>query len=140
MLGIALGLSAALGFGLSAIFARLALQHMRATTGTLISLIVGTVIAMALAFAIYPDKILGLSAVAFLWFLLSGFINFPLGRVLNYVSVGLVGVSRSTSIVGASPIFATTLAVTIGGESLSLLTLLGTFSIIGGLALILSQR
>lgn len=140
MLGIALGLSAALGFGLSAIFARLALQHMRATTGTLISLIVGTVIAMALAFAIYPDKILGLSSVAFLWFLLSGFINFPLGRVLNYVSVGLVGVSRSTSIVGASPIFATTLAVTIGGESLSLLTLLGTFSIIGGLALILSQR
>ena len=140
MLGIALGLSAALGFGLSAVFARLALQHMRATTGTLISLIVGTVIAMALAFAIYPDKILGLSAVAFLWFLLSGFINFPLGRVLNYVSVGLVGVSRSTSIVGASPIFATTLAVTIGGESLSLLTLLGTFSIIGGLALILSQR
>ena len=140
MLGIALGLSAALGFGLSAVFARLALQHMRATTGTLISLIVGTVIAMALAFAIYPDKILGLSAVAFLWFLLSGFINFPLGRVLNYVSVGLVGVSRSTSIVGASPIFATTLAVTIGGESLSLLTLLGTLSIIGGLALILSQR
>ena len=140
MLGIALGLSAALGFGLSALFARLALRHMRATTGTLISLIVGTVIAMALAFAIYPDKILGLSAVAFLWFLLSGFINFPLGRVLNYVSVGLVGVSRSTSIVGASPIFATTLAVTIGGESLSLLTLLGTFSIIGGLALILSQR
>ena len=140
MLGIALGLSAALGFGLSAIFARLALQHMRATTGTLISLIVGTVIAMALAFAIYPDKILGLSSVAFLWFLLSGFINFPLVRVLNYVSVGLVGVSRSTSIVGASPIFATTLAVTIGGESLGLLTLLGTLSIIGGLALILSQR
>ena len=140
MLGIVLGLCAALGFGLSAIFVRLALQYMRATTGTLISLIVGTVIAMALAFAIYPDKILGLGAVAFLWFLLSGFINFPLGRVLNYVSVGLVGVSRSTSIVGASPIFATTLAVTIAGESLSLLTLLGTFSIIGGLALILSQR
>ena len=140
MLGIALGLSAALGFGLSAIFARLALQYMRATTGTLISLIVGTIIAMALAFAIYPDKVLGLSAVAFLWFLLSGFINFPLGRVLNYISVGLAGVSRSTSIVGASPIFATTLAVTIGGESLSLLTLLGTFLIIGGLGLILSQR
>ena len=113
---------------------------MRATTGTLISLVIGTVIAMALAFAIYPDKILGLGAVAFLWFLLSGFINFPLGRMLNYVSVGLVGVSKSTPIVGASPIFATALAVTIGGESLGLLTLLGTFSIIGGLALILSQR
>ncbi|MCH7746048.1 MAG: EamA family transporter [Chloroflexi bacterium] len=140
MLGIVLGLSAALGFGLSAIFARLALQHMRATTGTLISLVIGTVIAMALAFAIYPEEIIGLSAIAFLWFLLSGFINFPLGRMLNYVSVGLVGVSKSTPIVGASPIFATALAVTIGGESLGLLTLLGTFSIIGGLALILSQR
>ena len=140
MLGIVLGLSAALGFGLSAIFARLALQHMRATTGTLISLVIGTVIAMALAFAIYPEEIIGLSAIAFLWFLLSGFINFPLGRMLTYVSVGLVGVSKSTPIVGASPIFATALAVTIGGESLGLLTLLGTFSIIGGLALILSQR
>ena len=140
MPGIILGLSAALGFGLSAIFARLALQHMRVTTGTLISLIVGTAIAMAIAFAIYPDKILGLGAVAFLWFLLSGFINFPLGRLFNYISVSLAGVSRATPIVGASPLFATTLAVTIGGESLSLLTLLGTFSIIGGLALILSQR
>ena len=140
MLGIVLSLSAALGFGLSAIFARLALQHMRATTGTLISLIVGTTIAMIIAFAIYPDKVLGLGAVAFLWFLLSGFINFPLGRFFNYLGVSMVGISKATPIIGASPLFATALAVTIGGESLGLITLLGTFSIIGGLALILSQR
>ena len=140
MLGVVLGLSAAVGFGAAAIFARLGLQYMRSTTGTLISIMVGTAITMTLAIALDWDLILGLSGVAFLWFLLSGSINFPIGRLLNFTSVQLVGVSKSTPIVGSSPLFATVLAVTIGGESITFPILLGTISIIGGLTLILTQR
>ena len=140
MVGVVLGLSAAVGFGSGAVFARLGLRHMRSTTGTLASLIVGTVITMAISFALYSEEILGLSGVAFLWFLLAGSINFPLGRLLNYTGVSLAGVSKATPIVGASPMFATIMAVTLGGESVNLPILLGTACIVGGIALILSQR
>lgn len=140
MLGILLGLSAALGFGASAVLARVGLLHIRSTTATLVSLLVGTTITMTLAFIVDSAEILVLSGVVFLWFLLSGVINFPLGRLLNFTGVSLAGVSRSSPIVGASPLFATALAVSVGGESINALILLGTFCIIGGLALILSQR
>ena len=95
---------------------------------------------MAISFALYSEEILGLSGVAFLWFLLAGSINFPLGRLLNYTGVSLAGVSKATPIVGASPMFATIMAVTLGGESVNLPILLGTACIVGGIALILSQR
>ena len=140
MLGVVLGLSAALGFGATAVFARLGMQHIRPTSGTLVSLVVGTTITMALAFTFHWDEIFVLSGIAFLWFLLSGAINFPMGRLLNFTGVSLAGVSRASPVVGTSPLFATILAITIGGESVTLLVLLGTISIIGGLALILSQR
>lgn len=138
--GVVLGLTAALGFGGSAVFARLGLQYMRSTTGTVISLLVGTAIMLTLALALHPDEIFALSGVVLLWLLLSAIINFPMGRLLNYTSVRLAGVSRASPIVGSSPLFALALAVTIGGESVTIPTLLGTFSIIGGLFLVLSQR
>ena len=140
MFGILLGLTSALGFGTSAIFARLGLQHMRPTTGTLVSLIVGSVVTLTLAFAFHSNEIVGLAGIAFLWFLLAGVVNFPLGRLLNFTGVSLVGVSKASPIVGSSPLFATILAVTIGGESISLPILAGTLSIVGGLGLILSQK
>ena len=140
MLDIVFGLSAALGFGGSAVFARVGLQHMRATTGTLVSLIVGSVIILALAFSLHADEIMALTGVAFLWFLLSGLLNFPLGRLLNYTGVRMVGVSRATPLIGTAPLFATALAITIGGETINVPILLGTLLIVGGGVLILSQR
>ena len=140
MLGVILGLTAALGFGASAVFARLGLQHLRSSTVTLLSLIVGTTITMSIAFALHSGEIFALSGVAFLWFLLLGAITFPLGRYLNYTGVSFAGVSRASAIIGASPMFAVILAVTLTGESVNAPILLGTFFIIGGLALILSQR
>ena len=140
MLGVLLGLSAALGFGIAAVFARIGLQDIKATTGTLVSLVVGTIVTMGLAFVFHTDAILKLAGVAFLWFLLSACINFPLGRLLNFTGVSMAGVSKSAPIVGSSPLFATILAISIGGESINTIIAIGTLSIIGGLAMILSQR
>ena len=139
MLGVALGLLAGMGFGASAVFARLGLQHIRPTTGTLVSLIVGSLVTSVIAFSLHMDRILALSGVAFLWFALSGLINFPLGRLLNFTGVSLAGVSRSSPIVGSSPLWATILAVSIGGEAINAPIAVGTVAIIAGLGLILSQ-
>ena len=140
MLGVVLGLTSALGFGSAPVFVRLGMQHVRSTTATAVSLVVGTAVTMSIAFSFHAGEIFALSGFAFVWFLLSAVINFPLGRLLNFTSVRLAGVARATPIVGSSPMFAAALAVTIGGESMSLPVLAGTISIIGGLALVLSQR
>ena len=76
------------------------MQHIHAGTGTLVSLIVGTLITAELAFGFYTQEILGLAIASFFWFLLSGVVNFPLGRLFNYLGVSMAGVFRSQPIVG----------------------------------------
>ena len=140
MLGAALALTAALGFGASAVFARIGLQYMRPTTGAFVSLLVGIAVTLTIAIVFHWDDILALSGVAFAWFLLSGTLNFPLGRLMNFTSVNKIGVARSAPIVGASPLFAAILGVTVGGETMNLYIFAGTLIIIGGITLIVGQK
>ena len=140
MLGVALSLAAAMGFAGSAVFARVGLQYIRPTTGTLVSLFIGISITLTLSIIFNQKEIMALSGIAFLWFLVSGAINFPLGRLLNYTGISKIGVSRSTPIVATSPLFAAILAVTVGGESINAFIMIGTIAIIGGVVLIVGQR
>ena len=140
MLGVALSLAAAMGFAGSAVFARIGLLHIRPTTGTIVSLLIGISITLTLSIIFHQKEIMALSGIAFLWFFISGLINFPIGRLLNYTGVSKIGVSKSTAIVGSSPLFAAILAVTVGGETINTLMMIGTAAIIGGVALIVGQR
>ena len=140
MTGIVLSLLAALGFGATAVFARLGLQGIPTRYGTLISLAVSAAAAMAIAAVLHPGEIVGLAAVSLGWLFLVGMFNFPVGRMFNYMSVRLAGVSKASTVVATSPLFATGLAVIILGESVNAVTLAGTVSIIGGLALTLYEK
>lgn len=140
MTGIVFSLLAASGFAATAVFARTALQRMSTPYGTLLSLFVSTVAAMGIAAVLHPNELLGIGVVALGWLFLVGFLNFPLGRMFNYTSVRMVGVSKASTVVATSPLFATILAVIILGERVSPITLLGTVAVIGGLALTLNQE
>ena len=140
MLGAAMALTAAMGFGAAAVFARIGLQYMRPTTGAFVSLLIGIAITLTLALVFHFDDIFALSGIAFVWFLITGTLNFPLGRLLNFTSVNKIGVSRSAPIIGAAPLFSGILGVTIGGESMNLFIFTGTLVIIGGIALIVGQK
>ena len=140
MLGVVFSLLAATGFGATAIFARLGLQHIRTTSGTLISLMASTALAMIIALILHPREIVGLGGAVFLWIALAGALNFPLGRLLNYTGVLLAGVSRASAIVGISSPLAAAFAVLFAGESVNAPILLGTVAIVGGLAMILGQE
>lgn len=140
MTGILFSLLAASGFAATAVFARTALQRMSAPYGTLLSLFVSTVAAITIAVVLHPDEMLGIGVVALGWLFLVGFLNFPLGRMFNYTSVTMVGVSKASTVVATSPLFATILAVIILGERVSPITLLGTVAVVGGLALTLNQK
>ena len=140
MLGAAMALTAAMGFGAAAVFARIGLQYMRPTTGAFVSLLIGIAITLTLALVFHFDDILALSGIAFVWFLITGTLNFPLGRLLNFTSVSKIGVSRSAPIIGAAPLFSGVLGVTVGGESMNLFIFTGTLVIIGGIAMIVGQK
>ena len=140
MLGAAMALTAAMGFGAAAVFARIGLQYMRPTTGAFVSLLIGIAITLTLALVFHFDDILALSGIAFVWFLITGTLNFPLGRLLNFTSVSKIGVSRSAPIIGAAPLFSGVLGVTVGGESMNLFIFTGTLIIIGGIAMIVGQK
>ncbi len=140
MIGILFSLLAASGFAMTAVFARTALQRMPTPYGTLLSLFVSTVAAMIIAAILHPGELLGIGMVALGWLFLVGLFNFPLGRMFNYTSVRLVGVSKASTVVATSPLFATILAVIILGERVGPVTLLGTVAVIGGLALTLNQE
>ncbi len=140
MLGAAMALTAAMGFGAAAVFARIGLQYMRPTTGAFVSLLIGIAITLTLALVFHFDDILALSGIAFIWFLITGTLNFPLGRLLNFTSVNKIGVSRSAPIIGAAPLFSGILGVTVGGESMNLFIFTGTLVIIGGIAMIVGQK
>ena len=139
LLAIFFALMAATGWGIGAIFVRLGLQHMRSTTGTVVSLTAGVLVIGALALIFQWDQMFSLPAVAFFWFVLLGVINYPLGRLFNFTGVHLAGVGRAAPILSGAPLVAATLGITLGGETMTFLIALGTAAIIGGIVIILTE-
>ncbi|MBI2856663.1 MAG: EamA family transporter, partial [Chloroflexi bacterium] len=98
------------------------------------------VLVMALAALFNSGDIRSLAALAFFWFALSGLFNFALGRLLNAVSINLAGVARAAPLFSTAPVFATILGVTFLGESVTPWLVLGTLSVVAGIALITSEQ
>ena len=140
MLGIVLSLMAAVGWGLSAVLAMAGLQGMRPALGTLISLVSGFIMVLALTLAVDRDELISVRPEALIWFILIGILNFPMARFFNFQSVSRIGVSRSTTILASSTLFAMTLAVMFMGEQLTPLIVIGTAFILTGLLIVLTER
>lgn len=139
-LGIGLALVSALGFGATAIFARIGMRHVRPTTGTVVSLIIGAVVTMTIAASLHAAEIASLAAAAFGFMLLNAALSYPGGRLFNFIGVQLAGASRASIIIGASPLVSAGLAVWILGERMNAQILAGTVLIIIGIGVVLSSR
>ena len=138
--GVVFSLCAAIGFGASAVLARVGMQYMRSTTATLASLLASTTVALMIAFTFRSEEIFSLSSSEYVWFLLIGVMTFPIARLLNYTGVKLIGVTRGSVIVGSAPLFAIATAVTMGNESVNVTILIGTVTIVCGLGIILAKK
>ena len=138
--GILLSLMAALGFGLSAVFIKAAMSSVSVKTATVVSLISSTVVTMIFALIFHSKEILALSPMAFLWFILAGLITFLGGRLLNFQAINLVGASKASAVVSATPLFAAILAVTFLNETVNLMLAIGTMMIATGIALVVMQE
>ena len=133
MIAIVLSLASGLGFGSSAIFARIGMQGMSPLSSTMVSVVVSflptAILALLFAFA----DIKGLPPEAFLWFLLLGVVNFLGGRTASFQAIGRIGASRTAALQGTAAVFATFFAITITGERPHFIVLIGTFTVVTGL-------
>ncbi len=140
MLGIVLAITAALFWGTSATLSRLGLQNIKASTGTLISMLSSILLVGLLALTINFDDVVHISPTALLWFGLIGVINYVLGRQFNYLSITHIGVTKAAPLFASAPLFAIILAVVLIGESINPAIIIGTFAIVAGLYFVIVSQ
>ncbi|MFH1140148.1 MAG: EamA family transporter [Chloroflexota bacterium] len=140
LLAILLSLLAAVAWGASSIFVRLGLQHMRSTTGTVVSLASGVALVGLLTFALYRFEMFDLPASVYAWIILLGLINYPLGLLLNFKGVQLAGVGHTAPILAGAPLVAVTLGVALGDETITIPIALGIAAIVAGVVVVVSER
>ena len=139
MLGVILAIIASASWGASAVVARLGLLNMHPVAATWLSLITGCILLSPIVFFQYSGDITNLDWSSYAWFALMGFLNFPLGRLLNYTSVRLAGVTRATPILAIAPLFSVTIAIIFLGEQATGWLLAGTAAIVAGVILIVTD-
>ena len=103
-------------------------------------MVVGAAVMLVVAAIVNPNELVSIGIIALLWLLLFAFLNFALGRFLNFTGVQMVGASRASTIIAASPLFTMVLAIIFTGETVNPPIVIGTIAIIAGGGLIVSQR
>jgi uncharacterized membrane protein len=129
-----LALTAALGFGVAAVFLRRGLQSASALAAAVVSVTVTAVFIWVLVLATVPLERLWTWKVA--PFLLAGFVAPGLARLGLFTGVARIGVARSSSLAAATPLFAILLAVPFLGERPTSLLLMGAACVVTGGALL----
>lgn len=140
MLGVTLALIYATTWSIGLIFTRLGLQYAGALQGSVISLISSLILVGIAAFIMEFDALLALSLVAFLWFVLIGFMEKALARYANYEAIRRLGVSRASPIGALFPVFATLFAVIFTGEDITIPIGVGLALMVVGTYLLTSRR
>lgn len=135
MLAILLATISALGFGSSAIFARVGMQGIRPIPSTLISAMASFVPSLLLAVVFAFSDIRTLPPMSFLWFFGHGALTFLGGRANTHLSINLIGASRAGPFISSSTLFTALFAITLGGERLHPLVAVGTAGVVAGLLL-----
>ena len=128
-----IALAAAVSYAISGIAAKRGLRYSTPVTVTLVSVAIHAVV-LWIALLIFRGVPVVSGWVLFL-FVLSGLLQ-PILRFLTYAGIHYVGAAAGTTLRGAHPLFSTTLAILFLGEPLNLLIVLGTISIVAGVALI----
>ena len=142
LLSIGLAGIAVLGFGSSAVLARLGMQAIRPMPSSLISLVASTLLAGTLALIFEFDAVIALPAIAVVWLIGNGILSYMGGRSQQYIAISLIGAARVTPIVGSAALFSALFSITLTrmgvpgfNEHLTVLLGLGTVVVVTGLVL-----
>lgn len=139
LFGALFAVLAAMSWALGTIFVRLGTQRLAVTTGTLVSLLSGFVVILAVTAAMHPGELVGVPRATVLWIALLAMVQFPIGRFLTYQGIRLAGVAPATSIAGSSPLVAAILAAIFLHEPITVLIVAGIVAVVVGLALVMGD-
>ncbi len=139
ILGVIFALIASTSWAVGAVFARAGMRQVGSLLGTLISLMAGFTVISTIALIIDFDAVFSPSSTTLLWLALLGFIQFPVGRFLHYSGIRLAGVGPASTAGGSAPLFAAVMAIVFLGEQMTYPIAVGTVSVVGGLALVMSS-
>ena len=131
---------AAIGWGSSAIFTRKGLEYLPVSTATILSIIASFFVLVFFAVIIYGIESFIIPITIFLILIFIGIVNYPLGRYMNFTSVRLAGVSRSSPLLSCAPLVSSGLAIIFTDEQLNIYLALGTLLIVSGIILVVSER
>jgi uncharacterized membrane protein len=129
-----LALTAALGFGVSGVFLRRALQSANSLAAAVISVTVTAAFIWTLVLVTIPLERLWTWSIA--PFLVAGFVAPGLARLSLFTGVARIGVARSSSLAASAPLFAIVLAIPFLGERPTGLLLVGAAGVVTGGALL----
>ena len=132
-IAVMFAVGAAISWGFSSVYVRLAQQYMPTSIGTLVSLLTGIVFAGALVLIFDSGSISHMTLRDGLVFAVIGVFNFPLGRYMNYLSIRHLGIGRSTPMLASVPVFSSLFAVIFFGESLGVANVIGTALVLSGI-------
>lgn len=133
---MAFSLLAALGFASGNVLIRVGTQQVAAPTATFFTVLTGTFLVLGLALTFNLSDIQELPPSAFGWFALMGAMAYPVARLLNNTAITMVGASRAVPMLSLQPLIALALGITLLGEEPTLIVIIGTPIIVGGLGLV----
>ncbi len=137
---ILLSLLCASAWGVQSIFLKLAMRDIPLYTAILVNLIINfCVLALLVGMGVGkgPSEFYTVPASIYLYFMITGFLNYFLGRTLYYSSFRFISVTRSTSISSSYPLLSAVLGITVLGEKLLPHQLIGIGLTLGGVYLLM---
>lgn len=140
---ILLSILCAMAWGTQSVFLKKAMREIPLSTAMLITLLVNFLVLVFLI-GIGGGQVLSTfldipMSICF-YFMLAGFFQYLLGRGLYYSSFRFIGVTQSSAITSTYPIISVAFAVTMLGEKLSTLQLVGIGLTLSGVYLLLMKR
>ena len=136
LVGILFALGTATAFGLGSTIARLGLVGTPVLTGTIISMLAGSALLMAVASPSYYRTLGAIDHSGWAWIVFTASINYPIGRVLLFQSMRRIGVARGNTIVSASPVISAVMAVIWFEEKLTPGIAIGMAACVAGAAVV----
>ena len=138
--GILFAVIAAIGWGASAVLSRIALEKTDPRLATIVSLFFSSIIMFSISLSTQFNEFEKLIVSDFLWFFSAGLTSFDAGRLLNYVGIKNIGVSKASPLFGTSPLFAALLAIIILNENPTIMLGMGIVIVTFGIILITKSK
>jgi drug/metabolite transporter (DMT)-like permease len=129
-----LAILSSLTYGVAQVLVRLA---MRDTSALAVALVLnGSVAAGGLALSLWDGTLLASTLPPLLWYLAVGVVGPGVGRIMVLLGIEKMGLNRSTTIAASAPVWGTLAAMAFLGERPSILVMLGTLGVVGGVVIL----